>query len=137
MRGAEKTFLGGAGEKRGAGFEPRPSRRRCRVWPPLLAGDAARVAGRLRGGRLRARRMNLFLIVALLARARAGRALLRRLLEHEGRVALGARLGDRLVPVDGLALRVLRAAVEILPALRLLDDYLALATGARAHDAGR
>src|SRR3712207_7873239 len=40
-------------------------------------------------------------------------------------------------PVDRVALRVLRAAVEVFPALRLLHDYLALATGARAGDARR
>src|SRR5919112_3324051 len=104
---------------------------------PASARDAA-FAARARGsGRVRSRGRHFLLVAALLADAGARRALLRRLLKHEGRVALRAGLGHGLVPVDRVALRVLRAAVEVLPALRLLHDYLALAARLRAGNAGR
>ena len=73
------------------------------------------------------------LVAALFgARADVGRALLRRLLQSERRVALRAGFSDGLVPVDGVALRILRAAVEVFPALRLLHQKLAAAAGPRA-----
>src|SRR5947209_13815409 len=101
------------------------------------ARDATRVSTRAGGGRLHAGLRDFLAVVAILARARARRALLRRLLKKERRVALRARFRDGLIPVDRVALRILRAAVEDFPALRLLHHYLAAATRARAHDARR
>src|SRR2546423_4240785 len=101
------------------------------------ARDATRVPTCARGRRLHAGRRDLFAVAAILSRARARRALLRRFLKEDRRVALRARLGHGLVPVDRVALRILRAAVEGFPALRLLHDDLAAAARARAHDARR
>src|SRR5438874_566494 len=101
------------------------------------ARDAPRVSTRAGGGRLHAGRRDFLSVVAILARARARRALLRRLLKEERRIALRANFRDGLVPVDRVALRILRAAVEDFPALRLLHDDLAAAARARAHDARR
>src|SRR5438067_10393676 len=101
------------------------------------ARDATRVSTRAGGGRLHAGRRDFLSVVAILTRARARRALLRRLLKEERRATLRARFRDGLVPVDRVALRVLRAAVEDFPALRLLHHYLAAAARARAHDARR
>src|SRR5256714_12067345 len=101
------------------------------------ARDATRVPTRAGGGRLHAGRRDFLAVAAILSRARARRALLRRLLKEERRVALRAYFGDGLVPVDHVALRILRATVEGFPALRLLHDDLAAAARARAHDARR
>src|SRR5947207_3905493 len=101
------------------------------------ARDATRVPTRAGGGRLHAGRRDFFAVVAILARARARRALLRRLLKEERRVALRARLGHGLVPVDHVALRILRAAVEDFAALRFLHDDLAAAASARTRHARR
>src|SRR2546423_8545287 len=101
------------------------------------ARDATRVPTRARGRRLHAGRRHFLSVAAILSRACARRALLRRLLKEERRVALRANLGHWLVPVDRVTLRILRAAVEDFPALRLLHDDLAAAARARAHDARR
>src|SRR5712691_10764546 len=87
----------------------------------------------LRGGR----RQNVALIVAVLFRARAGRAFLRRLLQQVRRAALRAGLSHGLVPVDDFAVRIFRAAVERFAALRFLNQQFAFASRPRARDAGR
>src|SRR4051794_38040555 len=89
----------------------------------LGRGAAAGAAG-LTGGLRRLARLGrvhrvaaAFLVVAVDARAGLGD-----LLEQEGQVALRARLRDRAIPRDEVALRrlVVRAAEEDLAALRAL-----------------
>ena len=87
----------------------------------------------LRGGR----RLNVALIVAVLFRARARRAFLRRLLKQVRRAALRAGLSHGLVPINDFALRVLRTAVERFAALRFLNQQFAFASRPRAGDARR
>src|SRR5437762_6766392 len=63
--------------------------------------------------------------------------LLRGLLNEERRAALGALLGDRPVPQDEVAVRIIRAAEEDLSAARLpLHDLAPLVAVIRACDAG-
>src|SRR5438034_10170754 len=64
--------------------------------------------------------------------------LLRRLLDEVRRAALGALLRDRTIPQHEVAVRIIRAAEEGLPAARFpLDDLAALVGVLRAGDAGR
>src|SRR5262249_51467516 len=57
--------------------------------------------------------------------------------EQERLAALRASLGHGLIPEDGVAIRILRTAVEDFSALRFLDQNLALAAGLRTRHAGR
>src|SRR2546423_12163764 len=90
-------------------------------------------------GRARRRcdRQRLALIITLFVGTLVRRAFLRRLLQQKRRATLRARLADRLVPVDTVARRILRATVEDFAALRLLDDQLAATTPAHARHARR
>src|SRR5262245_17323652 len=57
--------------------------------------------------------------------------------EQERLAALRAGFGHRLVPEYGVAIRILRTAVEDFSALRFLDQNLAFAAGLRTGDARR
>src|SRR5215210_2381945 len=98
----------------------------------LLVDDRTMIArrGGLNDGRCRF--LTRAIAAAFLRAVAIGSILLRRLLQKKRSVALGAGFGDRLVPVNHITLRILRAAVEGFAAFRFLDDNLALATGARA-----
>src|ERR1043165_3027640 len=109
----------------------------CTKVTKFSTGEAARITARARRRRARGRGVHILAVAAALGDADARRAALGRRLKHEGRVALRADFRDRLVPVDRVALRVLRAAVEDFPALRLLHDDLAAAARARARHARR
>src|ERR1043165_6111692 len=85
----------------------------------------------------RGRVVHILGVAAAFGDADARRAALRRLLKHEGRVTLRADFRDRLVPVDRVAPRILRAAVEDFAALRRLSDDLAAAARARTRHARR
>src|SRR2546423_14183576 len=69
-------------------------------------------------------------------RAVTKRSLLpRRLLQQERRVTLRARLEHRHVPVDHVAVRILRTPVKYFAAFRLFDHQLALASRTRTRNA--
>src|SRR6185503_16388743 len=58
-----------------------------------------------------------------------------RLLQKERGVTLRTRLEHGLVPVNDVAVRILRTSIERLAPLRLLHDNLALTTRSRTRDA--
>ena len=76
-------------------------------------------------------------VTALLFRTIAeGTLLLRGFLEQERRLALRAGFADRLVPIHGLALRIIGAAVKDFTAPGFFDHDLAATTRPRTLYAG-
>ena len=61
----------------------------------------------------------------------------RHLLQDKRRMTLRTRFGNGFIPINGIAFRILGAAVKGFAALRFLDEYFALATRTRAGDSRR